>query len=143
MSRHSPTGFEWLVLACDAGPGPCLEYPYARFRNGGYGQVSVNNHPHRAHVVVYEILHGPLPAGLVVRHSCDNPPCCNPHHLLAGTQAANMADKGRRGRQPRKIRQEQATEVRRRCEAGERPADLAREFGVTQQAIAYYTKRRR
>ena len=43
--------------------------------------------------------HGYVPE--VVRHACDNPPCCNPLHLLGGTHADNVADKVRRGRVPR------------------------------------------
>ena len=36
--------------------------------------------------------------GLVVMHSCDNPPCCNPAHLTPGTQAENIADAISKGR---------------------------------------------
>jgi hypothetical protein len=36
--------------------------------------------------------------GMHVLHRCDNPPCCNPHHLYFGTQARNMLDKLERGR---------------------------------------------
>lgn len=32
------------------------------------------------------------------RHSCDNPGCCNPNHLIWGTQQDNMEDKSIRGR---------------------------------------------
>lgn len=35
-----------------------------------------------------------------LRHSCDNPPCCNPKHLIVGTQAENTQDKIDRGRMP-------------------------------------------
>ncbi|TYP82056.1 helix-turn-helix protein [Blastococcus xanthinilyticus] len=32
-------------------------------------------------------------------HRCDNPPCCNPQHLYAGTPAQNTDDMVSRGRQ--------------------------------------------
>lgn len=34
-------------------------------------------------------------------HECDNPPCCNPRHIFLGDNAANVADKVRKGRQYR------------------------------------------
>lgn len=42
-----------------------------------------------------------IPAGLCVRHTCDNPPCCNPAHLLLGTNLENIADRVRRNRSAR------------------------------------------
>jgi hypothetical protein len=46
--------------------------------------------------VIFEDLHGYLPK--VVRHSCDNPICVNPGHLLPGTQLENTRDSIERGR---------------------------------------------
>lgn len=52
-----------------------------------------------AHVAAWEQVNGPVPAGLCVLHSCDNPPCCNPKHLFLGTRADNVADMIAKGRQ--------------------------------------------
>lgn len=38
--------------------------------------------------------------GVVIRHTCDNPRCINPEHLIKGTQIDNMRDRLERGRNP-------------------------------------------
>jgi hypothetical protein len=57
------------------------------------------------HRVAWEDANGQeVPAGLFVRHTCDNPPCCNPAHLLIGTPADNVRDAVERGRVARGFR---------------------------------------
>jgi len=59
----------------------------------GYGRFYWNYGWKFAHRAVLEIVKGiPLLNTDEVRHSCDNPPCCNPNHLIIGTHKENMQD---------------------------------------------------
>lgn len=54
----------------------------------------------KAYQVAYELSHGPIQIGHYILHACDNPLCCNPAHLSAGTPQQNAVDMHRRGRHP-------------------------------------------
>lgn len=64
----------------------------------GYGVVSIGRKRWLAHRFAYTLSHGPIPDGLMVLHSCDNPPCCRLEHLFLGTRADNVADMAAKGR---------------------------------------------
>lgn len=123
----------------------CWEWTGARNKKG-YGHLGSNGKIRSAHRVAWELAHGPIPAGLHVLHRCDNPPCTNPAHLFLGTHAENMADKVAKGRQSRPqgeahgmavLTNETAAEIWGRLALGERGVDLAREFGVSPDAISH------
>lgn len=65
----------------------------------GYGQLSIDDRTVYAHRLVYEREVGPIPEGMVVMHSCDNPPCVNYLcHLSIGTERDNKLDMISKGR---------------------------------------------
>lgn len=78
------------------GPDDCWPWIGKINKKTGYGVVKVNGQEKRAHRVAFLLENGQ--DGEVVRHTCDNRPCCNPGHLIDGTQADNMMDMHARGR---------------------------------------------
>lgn len=78
---------------CIIGNGPKDPKEYARVYDSDIKRTV------KAHRYYYRKAHGPIPAGHVVMHSCDNRKCINLSHLSLGTQGENMEDMYRKGRQ--------------------------------------------
>ena len=111
-------------------------------KRNGYGLINRGNKTLSAHRVAYTAFKGEeIPAGMVVRHTCDNPSCINPAHLVLGTQAENIADRDARGRRDvrgeqigtSKLTREQVEEIKASDLTG---VALAKKFGVSTSAVS-------
>lgn len=99
----------------------------------------------RAHRVSYEHVNGPVPQGLLVRHSCDVPCCVNPDHLEVGTQQDNVDDMMGRGRhkvviKPRltynKLTRKEAEHAQMLLMLGYTRREVSAQVGLTVKSIA-------
>lgn len=120
-------------------PNGCWFLQMAACCRAGHINLSGGGRRVMAHRHAYELTHGPIPAGKVVRHSCDDPACIYPGHLLVGTQGQNVDDclvRERRnafGRQ--KLQWTDAADVRARFAAGQTQKAIARDYGVSKGCI--------
>jgi hypothetical protein len=64
----------------------------------GYGQLLFDGKRHKAHRLMWQAVHGDIPAGLFVCHRCDVRRCINPDHLFLGTCRDNTRDALEKGR---------------------------------------------
>lgn len=78
-------------------------WPWAAGRtDAGYGTFYYFGKTQGAHRIAWSLYHSRSPGPrIVIRHGCDNPPCCNPAHLYDGTQGDNNRDIARRARNRR------------------------------------------
>lgn len=119
----------------------------------GYGEIGQGGRlegKKKAHRAAYETWIGPIPDGLLVCHTCNNPSCCNPYHLYAGTHEQNMADMDRAGRRPRgeasvhaKITEVDVIEIRRLVDSGVSGREVGARFGLEAEEARRIAKRLR
>jgi len=72
--------------------GPCHIWTAGRTAKG-YGTVRspIDGRARPAHRVLWELAHGPIPAGHDVHHRCHNGSCVNVEHLVVLTHAQHCA----------------------------------------------------
>lgn len=80
----------WEKVDRSGGPSSCWIWNGA-LQGGGYGHLGMpGGRWVMAHRLAYELLVGPIPAGLVLDHLCRTPRCVNPAHLEPVTNRENL-----------------------------------------------------
>lgn len=114
----------------------------------GYGRIrSGSGNDIRANRVMYKLVNGQIPEGLVVRHTCNQPLCINPVHLILGTNKQNSEDMVRADNHSTgerngsvKLTESQVLKIRRLSESMSLE-DISKMFPVSATSIGRIVKR--
>ncbi len=108
--------------------------------NQGYGFFGFDGKNVLTHRFAYECTHGFGSAkGKIIRHTCDNPSCCNPNHLVSGTAKDNTNDMFERDRARRlkgdecswkKLTEKDVIEIKKLLAKKIMHKEIANQFGV-------------
>jgi hypothetical protein len=128
-------------------------WPWLRAINkSGYGSVWINKKSKTASRVAYELSFGKIPEGEgyhgnVVMHTCDNRFCCNPKHLILGTQKENNKDRDNKNRIKNRKKGEEnhhsrftkneVLQIKKYLKMGKSLKSVSEIFGCSKSAIAH------
>ena len=152
MARVTTPERFWSLVRQSVLNDACWEW-LGRKDEKGYGRIGFGGKPNRrAHRVAWETQRGSIPEGQCVLHRCDNPGCVRPSHLFLGTQAENIADRHKKGRDnaakagskhfKAKLTDAQVREMRALHGRGWTQQRLADRFGVSRGNVSKIVNRR-
>ncbi len=97
-----------------------------------YFTVAGKRRPSYAYIL--ETYTGEAQEGRIIRHTCDNPICCSPHHLLWGTHQDNMNDMKERERHglPKTV----VRAILKLRKEGRTQAEIAKLYGLARETIS-------
>lgn len=135
-----------------AGEDDCWEWTAAKMARG-YGKMLVMGKLRGAHQLAYLFNKGAIPntgrfrGATLCRHTCDNPGCVNPKHIILGAQVENTQDAHDRGRKMRgqdtsfsKLTDEQVQAIRADTRY---QRDIAADYGIAQGQVCRIKRRQR
>lgn len=130
------------VIQCYYNKNNCLISTSHTLGNDGYPQIQRNSKRWRLSRWVFYNNYRWLPE--IVMHTCDNPLCINPLHLVSGNTKENSLDMKKKGRSPsgknqftggQKLDDIKAREIKIKLSQGKSLMSLAKEFNVSKKLI--------
>jgi hypothetical protein len=119
----------------------CALWLGAFHNQSGYGLVGNGRdlwgrYAHRAVLYFAGVNLAPTNA-MHVRHTCDQPACINPRHLVYGTALENMRDRDRKGRNGNVVvSRDTVRAIVLALRDGDRPSDIAKRLGVPSNLVS-------
>lgn len=116
--RRHRKKLEFKDVPCELYPelGDCLVPISHSIIGYAYPRIMRNGRSIRMKNYLWEQRYGKIPSGMCILHKCDNTFCVRIEHLFLGTQADNIADMFKKGRQnggksKRKLTDKQVVEI--------------------------------
>lgn len=140
-ARNTDPDSVWSRVDRSGGPESC--WPWKGFCGPpmGYGRVRWDGRQYLLHRWSAE-QSGMAIERKIVRHTCDNPPCCNPAHLLIGSVSDNVADRVSRRRSARgsshgrsRLSEQDVRDIHEKNAKGITQVELAKEYGMNYNHI--------
>jgi hypothetical protein len=113
----------------------CWEWKGKVNEKDGRPYFTVKGKRRAAYIYVLELFNGEAQKkGMVARHNCDNPICCNPHHLIWGDHQDNMNDMKERDRHgvPKTV----VRAIHNLYDKGTTQQEIADLYGLSREAIS-------
>lgn len=116
----------------------------------GYGIMRLNGVSALAHRASYMAFNGEIPPMKCVMHTCDNPQCINPKHLIIGTRRDNALDMANKNRgfmkrgidHPRKFSRSSDAQLILECiDRGIYQSLIAIAFGISRSNVGYIKRK--
>lgn len=104
----------------------------------GYGKMRHEGRTRLAHIVYYERVHGPVPAGRELDHTCEVRACVNPAHLEPVAHVVNL----QRGRMARLTPADVVAIRAEFAQGGATKRAIAQAYGVSAQCVSNVVRHR-
>jgi len=130
------------ILKSTEKEGDCLIWTKC-LNTDGYPRMAVGaNSNIKVHRLVWELSNQTSAKGLIVRHSCNNPKCINPDHLIIGNHYDNMQDRKLAGRY-HGLSQKEVITIKDLYAQGKKVKAIAQLFSVSKNTIYYSLNHRK